>query len=120
MRKVKVDHAPWDGEKSILQHDMARIGRTKHTAWLIKQLEKLTEFDIETEFNGWPVYGKEGQWGSIEIDVYVVMCQVLKPPPQKLRLRAPILLKTAGVGDHPTILRRLEQIEAESKNADGG
>jgi hypothetical protein len=111
MRKVKVDHAVGDGEKSILEEDMARIGRAKSTSWLIKQIENLTESDIDSDFNAWPMYGEEGQWGSIEIDVYVVMCQVLKPPSYKRRLDAPIRLKTAGVGDRPTIFRRLEEIE---------
>ncbi len=70
---------------------------------------------LVADFNAWPMYGEEGQWGSIEIDVYVVMCQVLKPPSYKRRLNAPILLKVAGVGNHRTILRRLGEIEAESK-----
>jgi hypothetical protein len=119
MRKVKVDYVEGDGGKSILEEDMVRIGRTRHTAWLIKQIENLTETEIDSDFNGWPLYGEEGQWGSIEIDVYVVMCQVLKPPPYKRRLRAPILLKVAGVGSHRTILRRLEEIERTASD-DGG
>jgi hypothetical protein len=120
MRKVKVDYYIGDGGKSVLEEDMARAGRARETSWLVRQISNLTESDIDSDFNGWPLYGKEGQWGSIEIDVYCIMCQVLKPPPYKRRLNAPILLKVAGVGTRSTILRRLEEIEQESQSDDGG
>ena len=120
MPKVQVDYDVGDGGKSILEEDMARIGRTKQVSWIIKQIENLTDSDIDSDFNDWPMYGEEGQWGSIQIDVYVLMCQVLKPPRHKRRLGAPILLKVAGVGSPQTILRRLEEIEAKSESDDGG
>jgi hypothetical protein len=120
MSKVEVKYDRTDSGKSFLEEDMARAGRAKETSWLVKQIENLTDSDIDNDFNGWDVYGPEGEWGSIEIDVYCVMCQVLKPPRKKRRLGAPIFLKVAGVGTRRTILRRLEEIEGKSRSDDSG
>ena len=44
------------------------------------------------------------------------MCQVDIPPLHKRRLGTPVLVKIAGVGPTEAILKRLEEIEAESSD----
>lgn len=114
MGSVRVDYVIGEsGETTLVEEDMARYGRASQTQWLVRQIQRLDESDIGRDFNAWPMHGLEGQWGTIAIDVYVVMCQVVTPPPHKRRLGAPVLVKVAGVGPREVILRRLEEIEAE-------
>ena len=51
MGTVRVDYVIGESGKTAIEEDMARYGRAKQTRWLVQQIQRLDERDIDRDFN---------------------------------------------------------------------
>ena len=117
MTRVEVDYVLTPDGKTVLEEEMIRRGWGDRIEWLVGQLQRLSSTDLLRDFNGWPLHGPEGQWGSIKIGPYCLQVQVYSPPSYEEKLGALTQLKVDTVGDEASILASLRDLVQRQNSA---